>query len=293
MRSFVPACARDPVGGRRGRPRSRKARRRSTTTWSATTRSPTTTSGSRTACGCSASSITRSTKWFDTLKSTDFDTDPRASFMRKLMEELDAEHVNVVKAAVAANVVPVHTGDLKPGAQSRSGRIWTSVSQGAGLLQIEGCGNAEFEWKTLSGIATMLHTRTGRDLVDYLDRPAADAPPGVGALPNASDLGTQLTGYETFIVPETQRFATRASPAPPGRERTPPTSRCHRSTRRAPARPATRSSPPRRPSPRTIRSSSTPWSTTPLCWTTSPASRSTRVRPPRNTSSVPARATRW
>lgn len=143
-------------------------------------------------------------KWFDTLQIQDFDTEPLAGHMRDLMEELDREHVNVVRAAVAANIVPVYTAGLSAIQQQRATRLWTSVSQGAGMLQIEGGGDAAFKDKTLSSMAKMLHTYTGRELIDYLDAPAAGRPPGVGALPVNPRTGAQLTGYETFIVPETQ-----------------------------------------------------------------------------------------
>jgi hypothetical protein len=137
-------------------------------------------------------------KWFDTLKITDFDTDPRAAAMRKLMEELDAKHVNVVKAAMKADVVPVYTAGLTPEEHTQAERLWTSVSKGAGMLQIQSGGDDAFQEQTLSSIAKMLHTHTGRDLIEHLDRPGAGAPPGIGALPG------QLTGHETFIIPATE-----------------------------------------------------------------------------------------
>ena len=143
-------------------------------------------------------------KWFDTLQTQDFDTEPRALHMRDLMEELDAEHVNVVRAAVAAGVVPVYTEGLTKWQKRRATRLWTSVSQGAGMLQIEGGTDVAFKDKTLSSMAKMLHTYTGRELIDYLDAPAPGHAPGVGALPDNPRTHRGLTGYETFIVPETQ-----------------------------------------------------------------------------------------
>lgn len=148
-------------------------------------------------------------RWFGALASTDFDTEPRALFMRDLMEELDAEHVNVVRAAAAAGVVPVYGAGLSVAEQTRAAALWTSVSSGAGSLQIEGGGDAAFEQKTLSSIAKMLHTGTGRDVIGFLDRPPpppGGAPPGVtGAnLPVHPGWGMRLTGYETFIIPETR-----------------------------------------------------------------------------------------
>jgi hypothetical protein len=124
--------------------------------------------------------------------------------MRDLMEELDREHVNVVREAIAAGIVPVYTAGLTPTAQQRATRLWTSVSQGAGMLQIEGGGDAAFKDKTLSSMAKMLHTYTGRELIELLDAPAVGRPPGVGPLPVNPRTGNALTGYETFIVPETQ-----------------------------------------------------------------------------------------
>ena len=148
-------------------------------------------------------------RWFDTLASTDFDAEPRALFMRNLMEELNREHVNVVRAAAAAGVVPVYGAGLSVAERTRAAALWASVSAGAGSLQIESGGDAEFEAKTLSSIAKMLHTGTGRDVIGFLDRPPpvpGGAPPGVAgaSLPVHPDWGTRLTGYETFIVPETR-----------------------------------------------------------------------------------------
>jgi hypothetical protein len=152
--------------------------------------------------------------WFNALQSTDFDIDtpglpePRAVFMRRLMEELDREHVNVVHRSMAAGIVPIYGAGLSAPEMTRATALWNSVSQGAGMLQIESGGDVGFERKTLSSLAKMLHTQTGRDAIEFLDAP----PPGPGApagvngalLPVHPSWGTRLTGYETFIIPETQ-----------------------------------------------------------------------------------------
>ena len=144
--------------------------------------------------------------WFDELQSTDFDAEPRAPYMRDLMNELDAEHVNVVRAARAGGVVPVYMAGLTPGSQARATRIWQSISSGTGYLQVESGGDAAFEDQTFSSLAKMLHTKMGRDLIRFLDRPpgGGGSPPGVGVLPTHPGWGVPLTGYETFIAPETQ-----------------------------------------------------------------------------------------
>jgi hypothetical protein len=157
-------------------------------------------------------------RWFDNLQITDFDTEPLAPFMRDLMEELDAEHVNVVMAAVAAGTAPVYTAGLTRKARRRAERLWASVSQGRGMLQIESGGDDDFKAQTLSSIAKMLHTLTGRRLIDYLDRPATGAPPAVGQLPVNPRSGQQLTGYETFITPATEALTHAGFASATGRE---------------------------------------------------------------------------
>jgi hypothetical protein len=161
-------------------------------------------------------------KWFDRLHISDFDTEPRARYMRALMQSLDREHINVVRAAIGAGIAPVYEAGLSEPEKARAGTLWTSVSQGQGMLQIEGGGNAAFQEKTLSSIAKILHTMTGRDIVEFLDRPApVAAPHGIipGNLPTHPAWGTQLTGYETFIVPQTQALQSAGiagATAPPG-----------------------------------------------------------------------------
>jgi hypothetical protein len=138
--------------------------------------------------------------WFDQLGTQDFGLDPRAAFMHGVMNQLEAEHVNVTRLTRAAGTLPVDTAGLSPMLQFRATNLWSSISAGAGNLKVTGGGDAGFEDQTYSSLAKMLHTRTGRNLIHALDRPGPGVPPtDVGAMPTRG--GVPITGYETFIAP--------------------------------------------------------------------------------------------
>jgi hypothetical protein len=145
-------------------------------------------------------------EWFTTLAITDFDTEPRAQFMRRLMDKLQAEHVKVVERALQTNVAPIYRHGLTAPEKQQATRLWNSVAQNAGMIQIVPGGDPKFRAKTLSNLAKMLHTGIGREEIEFLDQtPAGGAPPGVtaGSLPTPP-AGRAVTGWETYIAPDTQ-----------------------------------------------------------------------------------------
>jgi hypothetical protein len=139
-------------------------------------------------------------EWFSVLGSTDFDTEPRALFMRRLMEKLDAEHVNVVTRAIGQGVAPIYQEGLSPEARRRATRLWNSIRQNAGMIKIAPGGDPLFRAKTLSSIAKMLHTRIGRDVLAFLN--AAHAPGGAPPGVVGAGLPGGVTGWETYVAPD-------------------------------------------------------------------------------------------
>ncbi len=143
--------------------------------------------------------------WFSTVSQNNakLEDNPHTAFMQRLLNETDAEHVELVnKTKDKNNVTPYDTTGMTGGEQTNAQQLWQSIVGGQGKIQM--VGNRSHNKKSLSDMAKIMSSATGRNLLSYLNTPTgAEVGGGIDPLTNVY-LGqnvNQLPGTVTGALP--------------------------------------------------------------------------------------------
>jgi hypothetical protein len=108
-------------------------------------------------------------EWFKTHPSPDLSKSPDAKVLKDLLEESEAEHQEIIHAIKTdKSVLPIDPTDLEKADVNLVRSVWQSMVAGSGNIKVR--GDEGFNKKTFARLAKILQTKTGRDLLSYLNQ---------------------------------------------------------------------------------------------------------------------------